>query len=327
MVYNAVLCPKLKYYTQQHIKKYNMKTKNVSQLIKYGFTLMPCNAKTKRPVLPEWQKSNGTDGRMVEEWCGKYKNICMGIVCGAPSNIIILDIDSSEARDKLFKLGEIPMTPCVKTKDGWHYYFALPEGNASRTRQDIIKNVDMRGVGGYAIAPGTVLEDGAQYEWLISPDDCGYTTVPDWLVELLAKKKKRVKSKKRNRRDFMSNNGHSLTFEQRFNRVLRILSKIKRSVVKKDMTINMDKIDETFNKLFKQRGCPVPYVYTEHKAEFLRKAGQSFVIHYGVLLSKSVRQMEKLGRTIMHELNKHGIKANCNNFTHGRIVVLPSSTG
>jgi hypothetical protein len=318
---------KTEFHTQKTDKIHNMKTRNVAQLIEYGYTLMPCNAKTKRPVLPEWQKSNGTTARMVEDWYGKYKNICIGIVCGAPSNIVILDIDSPEAREELSKFGAIPMTPFVKTKDGWHYYFVLPEGNASRTRQNIIKNVDVRGIGGYVIAPGTVLESGARYDWLISPDNCEYATVPDWLVELLAKKKKRVRRKKGKHHMVTCNVDPALTFEQRFSRVFRILSKINRSVVKKDIGINLGGVDETFNKLFKKRGCPVPYVYTEQRAEFLRKAGQSFVIHYGILLSTSARQMEKLGRKIIHELNKYGIEARCKDLALGRIVVMPGSTG
>ncbi len=309
-----------------------MKKNEVEKLIEHGFTLVPCSAVTKIPIPKKWQKYNGTTVKMVEQWYQKYKNICIGIVCGSASKVLVLDIDSQEAMDELCRYGSIPKTPFVKTKHGWHFYFELPEGNASRTRRGLIKDVDIRCVGGYAIAPGSILKNGARYDWQLTPDDCDYAEVPSWLVELCAKKTRKVKKKKEWQEDGIPADPKSIilpTLEQMLIRAFRNLSKIKRAIVSRDMEIDWRKTPvkgkDAFNVMFRQRGCPIPYIYTERKAKFLRKAGQAFLIHYGVLLSNSKQHMERLGRQILRELKKQGIGAQCHNFQLGRIVVTPNS--
>jgi hypothetical protein len=102
----------------------------------------------------------------------------LGIVTGAASGIVVLDIDPRNGGDDaLFELerlhGPLPLTPMVLTgSGGWHYYFHLPAGCvvASGT---LAQGVDLKAEGGFAVGPGSIHRSGHRYEWEVTSHPTG----------------------------------------------------------------------------------------------------------------------------------------------------------
>lgn len=146
------------------------------------------------PLLPESKKPAVKWTQYCDEaptseellaWDASDCNV--GIACG-PSNILVLDGDSDDALAYIASLN-LPDTPTVKTARGKHFYFGMPDtpvGNAVKVGG---RKMDLRGHGGYVVAPPSIHETGAVYEWEIHP-----STVPfaDFPMELLDLKKDRT---------------------------------------------------------------------------------------------------------------------------------------
>jgi hypothetical protein len=128
-----------------------------------GLSVIPLK-KDKRPLiswLPYQQKRASTDE--IREWWNKYPQANVGIVTGAISDIIVLDCDSQEAIDS-FRSRYKGLTPVAKTPRGMHFYFKYEEGIRNTVK---IGNLDMdlRGEGGYVVAPPSINGDGKKYTW------------------------------------------------------------------------------------------------------------------------------------------------------------------
>jgi hypothetical protein len=68
---------------------------------------------------------------------------------------------------------------------GTHYYFQYNEG--IRNRGSFEPGIDVRGEGGYVIAPGSVRSDGCYYDW--KSKGTGVAAAPAWLLALVKQPK------------------------------------------------------------------------------------------------------------------------------------------
>ena len=152
-----------------------------------GLRVFPGKRRSKKPALPwkKYQHEAPTEDE-VAGWDVSDFNVC--IVTGAPSDIIVLDVDSPEAQDLVDKLN-LPTTPTVKTARGRHLYFKRP-GYPVRNGVKIggVK-LDVRGDGGYVIGPGSIHPSGVAYDWLVSPDETAFAPFPDQLAALISGQK------------------------------------------------------------------------------------------------------------------------------------------
>lgn len=86
---------------------------------------------------------------------------------------------------------ELPRSLTALTQSGGvHVYFRQPEGEPIRNRGNLPAHVDVRGKGGYVIAPPSVLpETGASYRWMRERgdwrDDASIAEAPAVLIEIL----------------------------------------------------------------------------------------------------------------------------------------------
>jgi hypothetical protein len=126
----------------------------------------------------------------VRQWWGRWPDANVAIRTGAVSGLVVLDVDPDHGGDQslervLDRFGPLPDGRLVRTGSGGrHFYFAHP---GSLVRNDtgrlLGRGLDIRGDGGYVIAPPSrhvsggsyVLEAGGQ----IIPE------IPGWLIELL----------------------------------------------------------------------------------------------------------------------------------------------
>ena len=142
---------------------------NLESALKYhqmGFSVIPIRP-NKRPFLTTWaeyQKKKPTEDS-IKKWWGTWPNANPGIVTGAISGLMVVDVDSEQGHDELNKLlPDSLITPTSRTPSGgWHYYFAYQNGLPNKAR--IMKDCDIRTDGGYIIAPPSQNEKG-KYAWI-----------------------------------------------------------------------------------------------------------------------------------------------------------------
>ncbi len=130
-----------------------------------GLSVIPVSPSAKIPLTSwkQYQKRLPTKDE-VTEWWKQYPEANIGIVTGKISNVIVIDIDPRHGgSDKAFK--EI-ITPKVKTGgDGQHVYFLFEPGFQNAT--SIQPGIDVRGEGGYVVAPFSIHASGNYYEWIV----------------------------------------------------------------------------------------------------------------------------------------------------------------
>lgn len=130
----------------------------------------------------------------------KYRSdLNIAIRTGEVSNFFVLDVDSRKGGDesiaKLQTYGELPPAPCSITGGGYHILFAYPGIKITSRSQAFgpeLPGLDVRGDGGYIIAPPSLHASGKKYEWYKdAPDDT--PQAPAWLLEFLKPKKQEIK--------------------------------------------------------------------------------------------------------------------------------------
>lgn len=120
----------------------------------------------------------------VQKWAHRWPDANLGVVTGAISGVIVLDIDGREGANTLQDLGSLPRTWRVSTGDGEHLWFKHPAGDVRNfTRK--LPGLDLRATGGYVVVPPSRHRTGRQYEWLDAPEDVDLADPPDWLIQLV----------------------------------------------------------------------------------------------------------------------------------------------
>jgi len=155
-----------------------MKTTLLDAAVSYwedGFSIIPLDPDTgegkdkgKIPMI-DWtpyQTRMPTKDEVISWWTQK-PTANIAIVTGKLSNICVIDTDTFDAFEFIKTITETE--PNVKTpRGGYHFYFAYQEG--VRNKQNLYNGVDVRGEGGYIVAPPSKAgENGNLYE-LINDD-------------------------------------------------------------------------------------------------------------------------------------------------------------
>jgi len=143
-----------------------------------GFELIKLQRKNKVPVRHESGWAKRTERRSFDD-IRLNVNDNAGVLTGRMSGILVLDIDN----DKLFPHDHaIPETFTVKTSKGFHHYFKLPDdGKYYGNRAIQQQGFDIRGEGGYVVAPWSTHPDGSRYRLV---NDTELTEAPQWLLDL-----------------------------------------------------------------------------------------------------------------------------------------------
>jgi hypothetical protein len=153
------------------------------QYLGAGMNVMPIHPKTKIPCI-EWTiyQKERVEPHEIDAWWMDWPNANVGIITGSISDLFVLDLDKTQAMDFAKDKG-LPQTPMARTSKGIHVYFLFPSklvGNKS----DHDFGMDIRGEGGYVVAPPSVHESGKLYEWTKwHPWNCYRQRVPQWLMD------------------------------------------------------------------------------------------------------------------------------------------------
>jgi hypothetical protein len=152
-----------------------------------GWRVLPAAGKV--PQLASWPTQATGDEATVRRWWRKWPTADLGIATGA--GLLVLDVDPRHGGDaSLVDLerqhGPLPETPRVLTGGGGaHFYFAVDRSIRSRT--GLAPGIDLRGDGGFVVAPPSLHANGRRYAWEpgASPNDVPLAPLPVWLLERL----------------------------------------------------------------------------------------------------------------------------------------------
>ncbi|WP_155836511.1 bifunctional DNA primase/polymerase [Alicyclobacillus herbarius] len=154
--------------------------------VQRGLSLIPLQPRGKEPLVC-WTlfQRQAAPFKQVELWAKRWTNCNWGIVTGAVSGVVVLDLDSPEAVQEAKRRG-LPRAPLVSTGKGYHVYFAHP-GHTVPNVVRVLPGADVRGDGGYVVAPPSIHPSGRLYQWVRRRSiwESELPPFPHWLQELL----------------------------------------------------------------------------------------------------------------------------------------------
>lgn len=145
-----------------------------------GLPVFPTNRKV--PRTPRGFYDATTDPARIRELWTRWPKADIAIRTGG--GLSVLDVDGDPGRESLEQLEEEHGTIRTLTArtggGGLHFYFAgdLP------CRTGFMRGLDVKGAGGYVVAPPSLHASGRRYEWIPDQPDRPQPVYP-WLRQLL----------------------------------------------------------------------------------------------------------------------------------------------
>jgi hypothetical protein len=149
--------------------------------------VFPVKPGGKVPLTQHGLKDASLDPAELAGWWRRWPNANVAVRTGADARLVVLDVDGSGGLDTLHELETghepLPATASVVTPGGGqHFYFAHPGGEVRNSAGQLGPGLDIRGDGGYVLAPPSVGANGRRYE----PDArIPLAPIPAWLLGLL----------------------------------------------------------------------------------------------------------------------------------------------
>jgi len=139
--------------------------------VSYSLGVIPLKPGEKVPLV-KWEKYQEEPPTIeeVQRWF-KETNNNIAIVCGKVSrNLVVIDFDDTEVYEKFMKELDaelkdiIENTWLVKTGKGYHIYLRVSTEKPVKTGK--LPKVDIKGEGGYVVAPPSLHPSGKRYEFV-----------------------------------------------------------------------------------------------------------------------------------------------------------------
>jgi hypothetical protein len=152
-----------------------------------GHAVFPCAPRSKHPALPGGFKNGTTNPATVRRWWLANPEYNIGIATGIVSHVWILDVDGRDGATCLSRIeathGPLPDTLISIASSGCHFWFRYT-GPIPCSVGRIGPGLDVRGDGGYVLAPPSVHPGGLRYRWT---NNRPLAVAPEWLVRLTRK--------------------------------------------------------------------------------------------------------------------------------------------
>lgn len=146
-----------------------------------------CARAAKHPRTQHGLKDATTDEATIRGWWSTWPDANVAIATG--SVFVVVDIDGAEGEKRLAELlsgrEALPLSPVAHTGGGGrHVLFASPEGSLKNSNSKIARKIDVRGDGGYIVAPPSLHASGQRYRWAEGAGpDVALPSMPAWLLE------------------------------------------------------------------------------------------------------------------------------------------------
>jgi hypothetical protein len=157
-----------------------------------GAAACPSPAKHPRPAHGSLDAT--ADVGAISSWWGRWPNSNVGIATGRRSGLLVIDVDPRHGGGEAVaglerEHGQLPETPeAVTGSGGRHILLRYPEGHHIRNSAGRLgRGLDVRGEGGYIVAPPSLHVSGWPYRWLAArePEHVALADAPVWLLARL----------------------------------------------------------------------------------------------------------------------------------------------
>lgn len=144
-----------------------------------------CSSPGKHPRISGGLRNASSDQAVIRRWWTRWPNANVAVRTGEVSGVVVLDIDPDHGGDdalaQLVRRHEpLPAGPAVRTgSGGLHLYFEHPGPAVRNSAGSLGPGIDVRGDGGYVIAPPSRHASGASYEWQTTG---ALPALPEWLL-------------------------------------------------------------------------------------------------------------------------------------------------
>jgi hypothetical protein len=152
-----------------------------------------CSNPGKHPLTVNGFKNATSDDVYIRTWWEEFPDANIGIATGAPSGLVVLDVDPRHDGDKSLRElekvhGSLPDGPRVRTGGGGEHLYFSEDGVALKNAVDLRPGLDVRGDGGYVVGVGSNHISGKPYLWKSgkSVRNLSLPPVPNWLRELIS---------------------------------------------------------------------------------------------------------------------------------------------
>ncbi len=143
-----------------------------------GLCTIPISPKAKTPALPGWKQYQSRKPDVSErwEWFGEHEDRNLAIIGGEVSgNLFVIDFDDKQVYLSWARAHKelVQTTAIVRTSKGYHVYLRAAEPVDTRD----FNGGEVKGEGGYVVAPPSVHPSGARYEFVNAHDHNSIATV------------------------------------------------------------------------------------------------------------------------------------------------------
>jgi hypothetical protein len=158
-----------------------------------------CDSVGKHPIgdlAPRGLHDATPDPNVVAAWWGTGPRANVGIRTGAESGVVVLDVDGQAGRQAVRGLvaqhGRFDAVWARTGSGGWHAYLGHPGVPVPNSAGRVGEGLDVRGDGGYVVAPPSLHASARRYRWIdaqaerIALGAGELPPMPDWLVERAA---------------------------------------------------------------------------------------------------------------------------------------------
>lgn len=140
-----------------------------------GWRVFPLVPRGKKALIKAWQHEASTNPNRIRAWWKRHPDANVGILTGKSSGLVVLDVDTDHNGDwSLMGIellhGKLPKTLISYTGNGgYHYLFTYPSATIRNSVGKLGDGLDVRGNGGYIVAPPSQHPNGTKYVWQLSP--------------------------------------------------------------------------------------------------------------------------------------------------------------
>jgi predicted P-loop ATPase len=154
----------------------------------------------KHPRTEHGFKDATTDEARIRRWWKRWPDANVAVATGAVSGLVVLDEDTYKGGDHSRIELEQSYSPLPETVlqltggGGVQYCFTHPGVHVKNGVESLGVGLDIRGDGGYIIAPPSLHKSGKRYVWEVvhEPDDIALAPMPAWLLALCQEETRRA---------------------------------------------------------------------------------------------------------------------------------------
>jgi hypothetical protein len=167
-------------------------------LVQFGWKVFPLSTGAKIPMIPASAGGRGCldatdDEDIIGEWDRRYPAANIGLACGIPSGIIVIDIDprnggTVSVEKFAAKKQLLPATVEVATANGGRHLYYAWQPELKNSKSALAPGIDIKTTGGYVVAPPSILDGGKKYTWTNFPLGEHLPRLPMWIVAALKPK-------------------------------------------------------------------------------------------------------------------------------------------